>query len=94
MISNQILQGTIDGLKSISRVELCVVDTEGKEVVSTTTNLNDVSRTASEFATSPADLDGDGERDVWLPATLAQVEASFAELAIARRPASQRQRRQ
>ena len=55
MISNQILQGTIDGLKSISRVELCVVDTEGKEVVSTTTNLNDVSRTAREFATSPAD---------------------------------------
>ena len=35
----------------------------------------------SGFATSPADLDGDGERDVWLPATLAQVEASLTELA-------------
>ena len=35
----------------------------------------------SGFATSPADLDGDGERDVWLPATLEQVEASFTELA-------------
>ncbi len=55
MISNQILQGTIDGLKAIARVELCVVDTEGKEVVSTTTNLNDVSRQAREFASSPAD---------------------------------------
>ena len=55
MISNQILQGTIDGLKAISRVELCVVDTEGKEVVSTTSNLNDVSRQAREFAASPAD---------------------------------------
>lgn len=55
MISNQILQGTIDGLKAIARVELCVVDTEGKEVVSTTSNLNDVSRQAKEFAQSPAD---------------------------------------
>ncbi len=55
MISNQILQGTIDGLKAISRVELCVVDTDGKEVVSTTTGLNDVSRQAREFAQSPAD---------------------------------------
>ena len=35
----------------------------------------------SGFATSPADLDGDGERDVWLPATLSQVEASLTELA-------------
>ncbi len=35
----------------------------------------------SGFATSPADLDGDGERDVWLPATLAQVAASLTELA-------------
>ena len=26
MISNQILQNTIDGLKSIARVELCVMD--------------------------------------------------------------------
>jgi len=33
------------------------------------------------FATSPADLDNDGERDVWQPATLAQVEASLKELA-------------
>ena len=33
------------------------------------------------FASSSADLDGDGERDVWLPATLAQVEATFTELA-------------
>ena len=35
----------------------------------------------SGFATSPADLDGDGERDVWLSATLAQVETSLTELA-------------
>ena len=35
----------------------------------------------SGFATSPADLDDDGERDVWQPATLAQVEASLTGLA-------------
>lgn len=35
----------------------------------------------SGFVSSPADLDGDGERDVWQPATLTQVEASLTELA-------------
>jgi len=35
----------------------------------------------SGFASSSADLDGDGERDVWLPATLPQVEATLTELA-------------
>lgn len=30
MISNQILQSTIEGIKNISRVELCVTDIEGK----------------------------------------------------------------
>ena len=29
MISNQILQTTIDGLKGITRIDLCVCDTEG-----------------------------------------------------------------
>ena len=33
MISNQILQSTIDGLRSIARVELCVVDVDGKRVI-------------------------------------------------------------
>ena len=31
MISNQILQNTIEGLKGIARVELCVMDVDGKE---------------------------------------------------------------
>lgn len=55
MISNQILQTTIDGLKSIARVELCVVDTEGKDVVSTTGHMNSVAKAAREFAIGPAD---------------------------------------
>ncbi len=54
MISNQILQNTIDGLKGIARVELCVMDTEGQEVVSTV-SMKDCAGAAAEFAASPAD---------------------------------------
>lgn len=28
MISNQILQNTIDGLKGITRIDLCIIDVE------------------------------------------------------------------
>lgn len=54
MISNQILQNTIDGLKSIARVELCIMDVDGKEVASTM-DMGSSSRAAVEFAASPAD---------------------------------------
>ena len=55
MISNQILQNTIDGLKSIAHVELCVLDIDGKEVASTISDIGDVSESAREFVQSPAD---------------------------------------
>ena len=35
MISNQILQNTIDGLKNITRVDFCIMDVDGKKVAST-----------------------------------------------------------
>lgn len=35
MISNQILQNTIDGLKTITRKDFCIVDTDAKVVAST-----------------------------------------------------------
>lgn len=35
MISNQILQSTIDGLKNIARIDLCVIDIEGKVLATT-----------------------------------------------------------
>ena len=54
MISNQILQNTIDGLKNIARVEFCVMDVDGKEVASTT-DMSSNGKAAAEFATSPAD---------------------------------------
>lgn len=54
MISNQILQNTIEGLKAIARVELCVIDVDGKEVASTA-NMEECRKPALEFASSPAD---------------------------------------
>ena len=54
MISNQILQNTIDGLKTISRVELSVMDVDGKEIASTA-NMGDCSAMVGEFVASSAD---------------------------------------
>ena len=54
MISNQILQNTIEGLRGIARVEFCVMDTDGKEVASTT-DMSHCSKQAVEFTSSPAD---------------------------------------
>ncbi len=34
MISNQILQNTIEGLKGITRIDFCVMDTDGKSLAS------------------------------------------------------------
>lgn len=55
MISNQILQNTIDSLKSIARIELCVMDADGKEVASTAPDMESCAGAAAEFADSPAD---------------------------------------
>ncbi len=55
MISNQILQNTIEGLKSITRVELCVFDVDGKMIASTAADMDSCSSPAAEFANSPAD---------------------------------------
>lgn len=56
MISNQILQTTIDGLKSITKLDLTVLDTEGG-VLATTDAANDVrdSSLVPEIMNSQAD---------------------------------------
>ena len=54
MISNQILQNTIDGLKTITRAEFCVMDVDGKEVATTSDGFGGAGA-AAEFAASPAD---------------------------------------
>lgn len=55
MISNQILQNTIEGLKTIARIELCVVDVDGKIIASTTSEMEHCTLPAMDFAHSPAD---------------------------------------
>lgn len=55
MISNQTLQNTIEGLKGITRIDLCVMDTEGKVLASTFTDTEDYESAAVPFVESPAD---------------------------------------
>ena len=55
MISNQILQNTIEGLKAIARVDFGVMDTDGKEAASTTQGIAACGPEAVEFAKSQAD---------------------------------------
>ena len=55
MISNQILQDTIDGLKNITRTDLCVMDTEGKLLASTFNDIEDCEDAVFAFVDSPAD---------------------------------------
>lgn len=54
MISNQILQNTIDGLKGITRTDLCVIDVEGKILAATFPNAEAFIEPAQAFVASPA----------------------------------------
>ncbi len=55
MISNQILQNTIEGLKGITRIDLCVLDTEGKVLASTEQETMNYEKAVIAFVESPAD---------------------------------------
>lgn len=55
MISNQILLNTIEGLKGIARVDLCIADTEGKIVATTFSGAEDYVEAILAFVDSPAD---------------------------------------
>jgi len=55
MISNQILQNTIDGLKNITRTDLCVIDVEGKVLAATFGDADQFVGAAQSFVSSPAD---------------------------------------
>ena len=46
MISNQVLQNTLEGLKEISRTEFCIIDTEGKVLATT----------FADFSIQPGDI--------------------------------------
>ena len=55
MISNQILQNTIEGLQAITRKDICVMDTEGKALAATLSNADDYEQAVLAFVESPAD---------------------------------------
>ena len=55
MISNQILQTTVDGLKDISRVDLCVIDAVCMVVAKTFDCVAECTAVALVFIDSPAD---------------------------------------
>lgn len=55
MISNQILQNTMEGLKGITNTDLCVLDTDGMIVATTEDRMSDCRKIVAEFAESQAD---------------------------------------
>lgn len=55
MISNQILQNTIDGVKGITKIDLSVVDADGNVLAETAGDSEDYCATVKIFADSPAD---------------------------------------
>ena len=55
MISNQIIQNSIDELKAITKVDLCVYEPSGIMVAGTVDNKDINSQLVSSFAASPAD---------------------------------------
>ena len=55
MISNQILQNTIEGLKGITRIDFCVMDTDGKSLASTFSEQENYEEEVVSFVESPAD---------------------------------------
>ncbi|MBQ8651059.1 MAG: PucR family transcriptional regulator, partial [Alphaproteobacteria bacterium] len=55
MVSNQILQNTIDGIHAIARVDLCIFDTEGKTLAGTFSDTEEYEEAVLAFNESPAD---------------------------------------
>jgi len=55
MISNQVLQNTLEGLKEISRTEFCIIDTEGKVLASTFSDYSISQGDIQAFVESQAD---------------------------------------
>ena len=55
MISNQVLQSTVDGLKGISKIDFIVADTEGKILATTFQNHEIGNEEIVSFVKSQAD---------------------------------------
>jgi carbohydrate diacid regulator len=55
MITNQILQKTIEGMNAITKVNFVVTDPEGISLASTVSDVTEFGKPAAEFAQSPAE---------------------------------------
>ena len=55
MVSNQILQNTIDGIRGITKNDLCVMDTEGNVLAATSEDFLGFVEDGQNFVQSPAD---------------------------------------
>ena len=53
--SQKKLQNTIEGLKGITRIDLCIIDTEGKVLASTFPEADTYTGSVLAFIDSPAD---------------------------------------
>jgi len=60
MISNQILQSTLEGINSISKVDLAAFDMDGKLLASTYPGASKLEKSAADFAISQADSQSSG----------------------------------
>ena len=58
MISNQILQNTIEGIKGIIKNDLCVTDAEGNTLATTSDDFRLSQEDELSFIQSPADSQG------------------------------------
>jgi carbohydrate diacid regulator len=55
MISNQILQNTVEGLSSITKIDMCILDIEGKVLASTFQGAEAYESYVLDFVSSPAE---------------------------------------
>ena len=53
--SNQILQNTVEGLTAITKIELCVMDTEGKVLATNYDVEDELENFVLDFVHSPAE---------------------------------------
>ena len=60
MVSNQVLQNTIEGIKEISHLELGIMDADGREVAVTAPVFSSIVSAIPDFAVSPADSQSAG----------------------------------
>jgi len=65
MISNQVLQSTIDSLKGIARLDIAIADIDGKVLATTFLEDKDLSDMVVSFAASQADSQAAGGYQVF-----------------------------